>query len=332
MSATRFDVDAFVHTATDEIWNQRLVGKIFDYYAPDVVLRLAGRPVEYGSQQLVIDTTRWLAAFPDAQVFVHEVVSSGGGERYLASERRTFVGRNRGSSLYGAPTGRRAVVETIVNYRIGGGRIVELRVEYDELTLVRDLGVDEQSVLSLRRDVPAPDVAPDDVASGDEETHAEARLVRAALDEVWNGRSVGRLAEYLAEGYRCHGPARRELFGREEYAADVLSLVAALPDLALHVDHQLSAVDGARLRTSTAWTILGTHQGPSPYGAPDDSRVRLTGISNHLVQDGRIVEEWRQFNELDLVRRTAPPDEREREPGGTFDAGDERGQEVEGDG
>lgn len=306
--SSSFDVAAFVRTATDEIWNRQLLGRIPDLYAYDVAVHMVGRPVDYGWEGLVVETSRWLAAFPDGRVFVDDVFGSGDDERgYRASERRTLVGRNNGASVYGPATGRRAVIEAIVNYRIAGGQVAELWVEYDQLGLLRDLGLDA-----------APFAVPTEASStvigggpnlADDGDNAEPldseRLVRAALDEIWNRRLLGRAEAYLAESYRCHGPGGRRRFGREEYVADVLALVAAFPDLALHVDHQLSAAAGDRARISTAWTISGSNEGASPWGPPTGSRVRLSGISNHLVANGRILEEWRQYDELSLLRQLA---------------------------
>jgi hypothetical protein len=60
-------------------------------------------------------------------------------------------------------------------------------------------------------------------------------------------------------------------------------------------------------RTSTRWTLLGTHRGPGPHGPPSGKSVRVSGITNDLIHEGRIVEEWSEFGEFALLRQIYKP-------------------------
>ncbi len=59
--------------------------------------------------------------------------------------------------------------------------------------------------------------------------------------------------------------------------------------------------------TSERWSAEGTHSGDGAYGAPTGRPIRIWGITQHKIVDGRIVDEWMLFNELDLLMQLATP-------------------------
>lgn len=54
----------------------------------------------------------------------------------------------------------------------------------------------------------------------------------------------------------------------------------------------------------TRWTATGTHQGPFMGMPPAGNRFTITGISIHRIFDGKIVEEWKQWDSLGLGATT----------------------------
>jgi len=53
----------------------------------------------------------------------------------------------------------------------------------------------------------------------------------------------------------------------------------------------------------TRWTAIGTHQGPFMGIAPTGKRFTITGISFLRIFDGKIVEEWQQWDSLGLLQQ-----------------------------
>ena len=133
-------------------------------------------------------------------------------------------------------------------------------------------------------------------------------FVRRAYHEIWNRRMLGRIPDYYAPNYLCHGASDRELYGLGDFTRDVLATLAMFPDAAVHVDDLYWADDGeGRYRTAVLWTLLGTHMGPGVYGLPTGRRVRLMGITHHRVKDGRFVEEWTEHAEFNLIKQLLLP-------------------------
>lgn len=325
MKTQNFDIEGFVRHAMHEIWSQKLIGKVHDYYVHNVVMHCGSSGRHYGRDHLVTEATQWLAAFPDTRVYVDDVFWSGDGDGYMVSMRYTVAAHNTGPGVYGPATGEKVVVTGITDYRVRDGRFVEGWTEFDELGLLRQLGLDESEFVAVTAansdDGDYGEIAwgevergtgqepPQPLPQSERKTFDIEDFVRRSVHEVWNWRMLGAIDDYYAEDYRCHGAAGRELLGVEKYKVEVLTMLAALPDAAFHVDHLIQSGDKKNgFKTSAVWTILGTHTGPSVYGPATGKRVRLTGVTNHLVRDGRFVEEWTEFDELGLMRQLYTPE------------------------
>jgi predicted ester cyclase len=304
-----------------EIWNEKLVGSVDRYLSANVVTHLPGGDTRHGSEEMVADVVSWLAAFPDTRVYIDEIIWSPGPGEHRASVRETIVGRHTGPSRFGPPTGRRVAVGRIVSSRIRADRIVEQWVEWDEAGLIRQLGLDERLATAELEDEDLLTTSREELPSGaggwehgmsashmphDDEHLNDADLPRAVADTVWNGRLPGAVPRYYAEDYRAQVGSRR-IYGHGEIQDEILAMLAAFPDLRLHIDDIICGEARRGQLTSTRWTMLGTNSGPSAYGPPSNRSVRLTGITHHRLGDARLQEGWTQYSELSLLRRIAPP-------------------------
>jgi steroid delta-isomerase-like uncharacterized protein len=122
-------------------------------------------------------------------------------------------------------------------------------------------------------------------------------LVRAYYRAVYDEHDPGAIDGFLAPGFRSAGPGgEMDLDGHRHALAASL---AALPDLRLAIEEQVSA-GGAVV---TRWTANGTHAGPL-FGIPATGRtVTATAIHIHHVAEGRIVDQWEQFDALGVLRQ-----------------------------
>lgn len=78
-----------------------------------------------------------LAAFPDMQVTIEDMIASG--DKVVV--RNTWCGTHRGPFLGIATTGKQVRCEGIVIWRIEGGKLAERWATIDYLSLMRQLGV-----------------------------------------------------------------------------------------------------------------------------------------------------------------------------------------------
>jgi steroid delta-isomerase-like uncharacterized protein len=122
----------------DEVFsngNMRTFDEIFDDAYVNHTMPVPGMPgTKDGFKQLVLATR---AAFPDVRVDVKHIVAE---EDFVvfhdvvhATHRAVFLGI--------APTGRRIAVSVMDFYRFEGGRIVEHWANFDQVGILRQLGV-----------------------------------------------------------------------------------------------------------------------------------------------------------------------------------------------
>ncbi|MCF2436207.1 ester cyclase [Streptomyces thinghirensis] len=56
----------------------------------------------------------------------------------------------------------------------------------------------------------------------------------------------------------------------------------------------------AGLRVAVMWTMHGTYRGTPAFGALTGQPVTVLGVSQFLIQNGRIVREYRVYDEISL--------------------------------
>jgi predicted ester cyclase len=317
------DIVHYIEKSTYQIWDQKNIGLIYRYYTPTTVVHTSDGDT-FGYEEVARNSTIKMAAFPDIRDLIEDVVWTGNdADGYRTSMRWTWTARNTGHSVYGPPTGRRVVVSGIANCIVKGENVVEEWVAYNELSLIRQLGLDVREVLRNISDgydphsdpQPAGEVErlfgqapPPELPPGDAEGFDIEDFVRRSFHDIWNRRMFGKIPDYYAPNYLCHGTSDRELYGLGDFTQDVLARIAMFPDATMHVDDLYWNDDGdGRYRTAVLWTMLGTHDGPGVYGPPTGRRVRIMGITQHRVKYGRFVEEWTEYGEFNLMKQLLLP-------------------------
>lgn len=312
----------YIIRITHEIWEEKGIGKLYDYYANTVQIHTSDGTI-YGRDAVMAGTIATLAAYPDRRLYGDEVIWGGDDVVGLySSHRLTHTGTNRGWSLYGVPTERKIKYRAIADCLCLRNMVIEEWLVRDELTLIRQLGLDpittakevarkesDAGVLApivgdIERGVgqlPPPRIAPSEVF------HPQ-NFVERALQDIWNWRMLNTVRDYFAPNIALESASLRRAYGINDYQAYVLSLLAPFPDLSLTVEHFCYVGDEQQgYRTATRWRIRGTHTGYGIYGEPTGKRVNLLGVSHYLIQDGQIQREWTLFDEFSLLKQLHRP-------------------------
>ena len=323
----RFDPSTFIRETTDQIWNRKNVGELYSRAVANVAVHGPSGREQYGREELMTGVIAWLAAFPDTQVDIEDVIWGGDDEGgYSISVRRTLTGRNLNTSVFGPATGAEVSVRSLAHYAVFDGMIREVWHEFDEVGLIRQLGFDlfevirrveqqeigvdpgafESSTLVVGEIERTPGQLPPAELSVPSSHFAPTELVRRAVHEIWNWRLVGKVDDYCANNFTSH-LSGKQMTGREEFSAYVLAQLATFPDLGIHLDQIIANGDDGRkgYHIATRWTMQGTHLGPGDYGPPTGKRVRLNGISQHRIWRSQFVEEWSEVGEFGLLREIA---------------------------
>ena len=137
MSTTTEQNKAIIRRFFDA-WNRRQPDEFDDVIAPDVVRHCEATPgVEARNLDQVKEFLRQdTAVFPDSVQTIKRLVAEGN----LVAAWTTYEGTQQGPMGPFPPSGRRAQFDFGAVFRIEGGKIAELWVTWDNMTILRALG------------------------------------------------------------------------------------------------------------------------------------------------------------------------------------------------
>lgn len=312
----------YIVRVTHRIWEERDVGYIYDTYSHDAVV-WDDYGMQYGRDKIVADTLHTTNAFGNIRLVADEVIWAGDEVAgFHTSHRAVISGTNTGWSRYAPPTGRAVRFWCLANCVARNNEIFHEHVLYNMGSMLRQMGLDpfETARVMKRRGASAP--FPENFAGAEParlpgqgkpasltfptDRGDVAGFVAAFFQNVWNRRMLGEIDRLCAPYVVLQGPTDRTYHGIGQYKAFVLSMLAAFPDLGMTVaDVYWMGSDADGLMVSVRWEAQGTHAGPGPYGAPTGRVVRIWGISQWSIRDGRIETDWTLFNEFGLLMQLA---------------------------
>jgi steroid delta-isomerase-like uncharacterized protein len=129
-------------------------------------------------------------------------------------------------------------------------------------------------------------------------SEANKEIIRRLLEECFNQHNVDLYPEFYSEAFVQRTPAMGEL-GAEAHRQLLLSLFAAFPDA------HWTAVDqiGEGEKVATRWTLVAKHLGAFMGIAPSGKQLISGGICIDRIVDGKIVEEWEEWDTLGLMQQ-----------------------------
>jgi steroid delta-isomerase-like uncharacterized protein len=125
------------------------------------------------------------------------------------------------------------------------------------------------------------------------------QLAQQVWEEVWHQGQLSRIDDLFTTDFVRHDPGGRELNGPEQNRQFIGSLRAAFPDLHYSVEDQIAEGDKVVVRYRFRGTHLGIFQGMPPTG----KQVTYTGILIYRMLNGKIAEQWTEFDLLGFLRQ-----------------------------
>jgi steroid delta-isomerase-like uncharacterized protein len=125
---------ALVRRFVDEFWNGGNFAVADELMVADAVIH---EPAVGTPAGLKAFAREFRIAFPDWHSTVEEMIAEGD----CVAERWTGKGTHLGELQGIQPTGKLVTVPGVVFYRIGGGKIVEFRGQFDSMSLMQQLGI-----------------------------------------------------------------------------------------------------------------------------------------------------------------------------------------------
>jgi steroid delta-isomerase-like uncharacterized protein len=123
-------------------------------------------------------------------------------------------------------------------------------------------------------------------------------LADRVWEEVWHQGDLERIEELFAPDFVRHDPGR-EIQGPEANRRFIKGFRAAFPDLHFTVLDQIAEGDKVAVRYRFQATHLGDFQGTPPTR----KQVAYSGILIYRVANGKIAEQWTEFDLLGFLKQ-----------------------------
>ena len=293
------DPDDFIREVTDLIWVNRSIGHIRENYEPESIVHGAyGTSV--GVEEVVAGTLMRIAATPDRVGQAEDVVWEARGDDAFLSSHLVFS----------ADPANGFVHRTIANCLYRRGRMVEEWVVRDFLAIALQLGQDPDDVArekgflgfsgSMTETPPTDVLAAGDSGPRPDDFRAEVSMVLEMVERVWNGRDLNAVERYFVRDLTLHTIGYRTFVRPENYRRALLQLLRPFPTGEVEV-RDVATNDDARyagLRVAVTWVFKGRYNGVADFGPLTGTPVEILGVSQFLVQGGRIVREVRVYDEI----------------------------------
>jgi len=313
----------YILSWTDAIWVDRGLGRLTEHYDKAVKVHTAYGET-YDWDHVVNNSLQKFAAFPNGGGGHGEDViwEQRGANGFISSHRVFKSGTHTGYWIYGPPTGRDWVSRTIAHCLVQDNKVLEEWLVRDEWAVLEHLGLDPYRVAAelaeaspvLGRAMQAggdggafaghvADPARLGVSGARPATHArECAMVRAMFEEVWNARLFNRVPAYFDCQIVCHSVRMKRVQGIDPYQIELINLLATFPDFRVEV-RDIAVLDGPELglRVAVIWLLRGTYSGVPTYGPITRTPVNVLGASHYELRDGRVLREWRIFDEVAVL-------------------------------
>lgn len=298
------DIVDYIVRITDEIWQDRAVGYIYDTYSDDCVVYTSYGIVRT-ARQVTSNTVSAIASAPDGET-THLAVAWDGNEDsgFYTAHLGFDVVTHVADGVYGPATGRRYTMRFAADCVSLANKIHTEWLVRDNGAIVRQLGFDLDEVAQrvAKQSIAEPYVP----STADLPVAAPGSVeawARALFDTAWNARRLDRLGEWYAADVAVHSGGAREVEGVRALADHILKLLASIPDGVVSVENVCWAEEADGVIVAARWLLRGTSARGGLLGnsLPAERDIYMMGSSHFRLDGQRIVEEWTVFDEVAVL-------------------------------
>lgn len=312
------DFPNYIIGITKEIWEDRGLATLHDYYAPDIVVRMPGS-VSTGNQGVIAATAATLAEFPDRTLLGEDVIWSGTPEEgMLSSHRIMSTATHLGDGMFGPATGKKLAYRILADCHAKNNAIDDEWLIRDNGAVVRQMGWDPKD---FTRDLIAREGGPEAcVKPLSPANDLEGPYKGRGNDNAWGQRHADLLSAMMAADMaaveREYDRAVQTEYpgGASGHSWDPvdrfwMSLRAAMPSAKFTIHHQIGRDDpNMPPRSALRWSLHGKHDGWGCFGAPTGAELYVLGISH--AEWGELIggqiklrREWTLFDETAIWKQ-----------------------------
>ncbi len=309
------DFPDYIIGITKEIWEDRGLATLHDYYADDIVVRSPGSVV-VGNETVIGATMATLAEFPDRRLLGEDVIWSGTPEEgMLSSHRILSTATHLGDGVYGKATGKALKYRIIADCHAINNQINDEWLIRDQGAIVRQMGWDpKQYAIDLisREGGAANCVRPFHPAidkpgpyKGQGNDNAWGAKYADILQRIM-GADLGVIPAEYDRAVTGYYPGGQELHSTDGVDGFWVGLRAAFPSATFSIDHRIGREDALMPpRAAIRWGLTGKHDGWGAFGEPTGADVHVMGISHVEFGPWGIRREYTLFDETAVWKQIA---------------------------
>ncbi len=307
------DFPDYIIGITREIWEDRGIATLHQYYAPDIVVRSPGSVV-VGNQNVIGATMATLAEFPDRALLAEDVIWSGTPEKGMLSSHRVLsTATHSGDGAYGKATGRKLVYRILADCHAIANQINDEWLIRDQGAIVRQMGWDPVEFVRgqiAREGGPETCVRPLTPAND-----RPGPYTGRGNDNEWGARLADILTRIMNADFTVIGK-EYDRAAQLEYPGGVtghgwgdadrfwMGLRAAFPDATFTIDHVIGRDDPMFApRAAVRWSLHGKHSGWGPFGTPTGAEVYLLGITQAEFGPWGLRREYTLYDETAIWKQ-----------------------------
>ena len=282
------DFPDYIIGVTKEIWEDRGVGTLNHYYAPDIPVR-SPMGIQLGNQAVIASTMATINEFPDRELFCDDVIYSDDPDHGLLSSHRLITAATHTrDGQFGPATGEHWVVRVIADCAARDNQIYDEWLVRDYGGIVRQLGMDPADYAAhLIEDEGGAEHAKQVFLP---ENDVEGPYKGRGNDNEWGAQYADILKRIMNHDFNTV----RDVYDRAiigEYAGGLntlgwdqtlefwVGLRSSFPSAKFEIHHQIGMdADMLSPRAAIRWSLDGLHDGWGSFGRPTGKRVHVFGM------------------------------------------------------
>jgi len=293
------DFPDYIIGITHEIWEGRNVASLHDYYAQDLIFRMASG-IGQGNKHVIASTLATLAEFPDRELLAEDVIWSGTPAVGMLSSHRVYCqATHSGHGAFGPATGKRVHFRAIADCHARNNVIDDEWLTRDRSAICTQLGLD---VVDYARGIAQRPFTPDQDMAGPYLGRGNDHIAGAEMAETLNrimDADIGVVRKRYDRACSLYLPGGRT---ERSYAAAEnfwTGLRASFPSATFTIEHQIGRDDvDLGTRAAIRWSLHGKHDGWGRFGAPSNADVYIMGFTHVDFGPWGLRAEYTLFDEI----------------------------------
>ena len=301
------DFPDFIIGITKEIWEDRRIAALNEYYSSDIIVR-SPSSVVVGNKDVISATMATLAEFPDRELLGEDVIWSGTPEKgMLSSHRILSTATHLGSGIYGPSTGKKLKYRIIADCHAINNQINDEWIIRDQGAIIRQLGIKPRSyaLKLIEKNREDPDsFAPLTLKSnklgpykGKGNDNQWGEQYKDVLTGIMNA-DLSIIPKFYDRACILEYPSGVTGYSHDDADRFWMGLRASFPSATFSIDHQIGREDKLMPpRAAIRWSLAGKHDGHGMFGKPTGAEVYIMGMSHVEFGPWGIRREYVLFDE-----------------------------------